>query len=196
MPFDPLELYIPSNPFYAAANAIVPAIVAFSMALGVALIPVNNKDGLLEALANIGDLLMKIASAVTKFAPFGLFAIAASAVGTLQLDELTRLQVYFFGYLTSWLVLTFWTLPALVAWATPCSFREAMNVARVPMVTAFATGSVLVVPAPGPSDDSIGRKGQCQTPGRQVRAVVQEPAGASLRRAHGRERRDIRPLHE
>ena len=39
-PFDPLTLYVPSNPFYSMANAVVPAVVVFSILLGVALISV------------------------------------------------------------------------------------------------------------------------------------------------------------
>ena len=37
------ELYVPSNPFYAMANSIVPGLVLFSSALGVALIGVPDK---------------------------------------------------------------------------------------------------------------------------------------------------------
>jgi len=42
-------------------------------------------------------------------------------------------------------MLAFWVLPALVAWATPFSFREVLRESQVAMVTAFATGTVLVV---------------------------------------------------
>jgi Na+/H+-dicarboxylate symporter len=38
--FNVLALYIPSNPFYSLANNIVPAVVVFSVAVGVALIGV------------------------------------------------------------------------------------------------------------------------------------------------------------
>jgi Na+/H+-dicarboxylate symporter len=40
-PFDPLTLYVPSNPFYSMANAVVPAVVVFSILLGLALISVK-----------------------------------------------------------------------------------------------------------------------------------------------------------
>jgi Na+/H+-dicarboxylate symporter len=42
-PFALGELYVPSNPFYAMANAIVPGLVLFSSAVGVALIGVPDK---------------------------------------------------------------------------------------------------------------------------------------------------------
>jgi Na+/H+-dicarboxylate symporter len=144
-PFDPLTLYVPSNPFYSMANAVVPAVVVFSILLGVALISVHDKDTLLSSLGSLSDALMRIASFVGRLAPLGIFAISAAAAGTLQLEEISRLQVYLWAYLGAWTVITFWTLPAIVAWSTPLTYRQVLRESRVPMVTAFATGTVLVV---------------------------------------------------
>ena len=144
-PFDPLTLYIPSNPFYSMANAVVPAVVTFSIMLGVALISVRDKDTLLTSMGTLSDALMKIASFVGKLATFGIFAISAAAAGTLKIEELSRLQIYLWAYLGAWTVITFWTLPAIVAWSTPLSYRQVLRESRVPMITAFATGTVLVV---------------------------------------------------
>src|SRR5262245_57104343 len=41
--FDFIKLYIPTNPFFSLANTIVPAIVVFSLAVGVALIGAPGK---------------------------------------------------------------------------------------------------------------------------------------------------------
>ncbi len=41
-----LQLYIPANPFFALANAIIPAIVVFSVMIGLALTGVKSKDAL------------------------------------------------------------------------------------------------------------------------------------------------------
>ena len=49
-PFDFIDLYIPSNPFFSLANNIVPAVVLFSVILGVALIGVERKAVLLDIL--------------------------------------------------------------------------------------------------------------------------------------------------
>ncbi len=143
--FDPLTLYIPANPFHALANTIVPAAVVFSIAMGLALISVGNKEGLLLGLQNLSDALMRIASFVAKLAPIGIFALTAAAAGTLDVQALARLQVYLWVYAVAWLVLTFFVLPMLVAWATPFAYREVMRDARTAMVTAFAAGTVLVV---------------------------------------------------
>ncbi len=143
--FDPLTLYIPANPFKSLANTIVPAVVVFSIAMGIALIPVRNKDGLILLLQNVSDALMKMASFVAKLAPIGIFALSAAAAGTLDFQALTRLQVYLWVYAGAWLVLTFFTLPMFVALATPFSYRDVIREARTPMVTALAAGTVLVV---------------------------------------------------
>ncbi len=140
-----LDLYIPANPFYAMANTIVPAIVLFSIFLGVALITVSQKEAFILSMQNLSDALMKMASAVAKSAPIGIFALSAAAAGTLHVEEFSRLQVYLEVYLAAWLILAFFTLPMLVARATPFSYSEIFKEARLAMVTAFATGTVLVV---------------------------------------------------
>ncbi len=143
--FDFLRLYIPANVFYSLANTIVPAVVVFSLLLGIALIHVNDKDGLIKLTVNLGDGLMRVASFVAKSAPLGIFAIAASAAGTLQPEELGRLQIFLWVYLIAWTLLTLVLLPLLIHWATPFSYREVMNMAGEAMITALATGTVLVV---------------------------------------------------
>ncbi|RUM87313.1 MAG: sodium:dicarboxylate symporter [Thermodesulfatator sp.] len=140
-----LDLYIPANPFYAMANTIVPAIVVFSIFLGVAMITVNKKDGFILGMQNLSDALMKMASVVAKLAPIGIFALSAAAAGTLDIEKLSRLQIYLWVYLAAWTILSFFALPMLVARATPFSYKDVFKEARLAMVTAFATGTVLVV---------------------------------------------------
>src|SRR5262245_38373138 len=49
-PFDFVGLYIPANPFNSLANSIVPAVVLFSVLLGVALMRVEGKARAIELL--------------------------------------------------------------------------------------------------------------------------------------------------
>ncbi|HEB27136.1 MAG TPA: cation:dicarboxylase symporter family transporter [Porticoccus sp.] len=142
---DLLSLYIPSNPFYSMANTMVPAIVVFSIFLGVAMIGVENKKQFLLSLQNVSSALMNIASAVAKIAPIGIFALSAAAAGTLDIVELNRLQIFLWGYFALWLIFVIFTLPMLVAWATPFTYAEVIRESKLAVVTAFATGTVLVV---------------------------------------------------
>lgn len=86
-----LQLFIPSNPFFSLANNIVPAVVVFSIAVGVALIAVDNKMALIELLMILSSALMKVTTEVAKLTPYGVFAIVASTAGTMGLEELGRL---------------------------------------------------------------------------------------------------------
>ncbi len=144
-PFDFLGLYIPSNPFFSMANSIVPAVVVFSIAVGIALIGVGNKQVLLDQLEVLSQALMRITKFVTRLAPYGVFAIAASAAGTMQTEEFGRLQVFLVTYILAALLLSFWVLPSLISALTPVTYRDLLTHGREAVVTAFATGNLLVV---------------------------------------------------
>jgi Na+/H+-dicarboxylate symporter len=144
-PFNFIDLYIPSNIFASLASTVVPAVVLFSLLMGVAVISVKNKDTLLTLATNVSDGLMGIASFVGKLAPFGIFAISIAAAGTLQPEDLGRLQVFLWVYLLAAALLAFVLLPLLLQGATPFSYREILSVAGEAMITAMATGTVLVV---------------------------------------------------
>ena len=100
--FDFLNLYIPANPFNALANNTVPAVVLFSMAVGVALIGVRNKDLLNQQLHIVVEALMRVTNFVVLLAPLGVFAIAADAAGTMNVADFGRWQVYLVTYLAAW----------------------------------------------------------------------------------------------
>jgi Na+/H+-dicarboxylate symporter/ABC-type amino acid transport substrate-binding protein len=144
-PIDFLQLYIPANPFSSMANAVIPAIVVFSVLIGLALTGVRNKNALLDPLAAVADALMGVTGFVTKLAPYGIFALSANAAGTLDIESLSRLQVYVVTYIVLALVLSFWLLPALVATVTPLRYGDILRSFRAPVITAFATGNVLIV---------------------------------------------------
>lgn len=143
--FNFVQLYIPSNIFASLSETIVPAVVLFSLLMGIALIKVNNKETFLILTTNIGDSLMKVASYVAKLAPLGIFAISASAAGTLAVEELGRLQVFLWVYIIAAALLALVFLPLLIHWATPFSYRQIMSTAGEAVITATATGTVLVV---------------------------------------------------
>lgn len=79
-----VDLFISANPFNAMANTAIPAVVLFSVLLGIGLITARQKrrtlvilDSLQQAVANVNTLVMK-------FAPLGVFCIALRAVNTLN----------------------------------------------------------------------------------------------------------------
>ena len=140
-----LTLFIPANPFYSLANNIVPAVVLFSVAVGLAVIGLEQKQVLLAPLAILNRAVTKVMNFVAGLMPFGVFAIVASAAGTLGLEDLAKLQVYLWTYVAMALVLSLWVLPACITSLTPLTYRQVMEYTQDVLITAFATGSALVV---------------------------------------------------
>jgi Na+/H+-dicarboxylate symporter/ABC-type amino acid transport substrate-binding protein len=142
---DFLQLYIPSNPFFSLANGIVPAVVVFSVMIGLALTGVRNKEVLIEPLSLLAEVLSKITGFVARLAPYGVFALIANATGTMSFGDLARLQVWVVIAVSVLSIIGLWLLPGLVCALTPLRHREVLKRLRTPLVTAFATGSSLVV---------------------------------------------------
>lgn len=140
-----LELYIPANPFHSLAENLIPAVVIFAIALGVALIGIREKEPFLVDLRIVCQALMKVAGMVVRLTPIGVFAISASAAGTMSVSELSKLQVYLIIFNAGCLILTFWVLPRLVAAITPFKYKDVIQVSRDALVTAFTTGNLFVV---------------------------------------------------
>ena len=144
-PFDLVNLYIPSNPFNSLANNVVPAVVLFSVVLGIALITVPKKAALLDALGVANEAVAKATRFIVSLTPYGMFAIAAVAAGTLAVEDIERLQVYLISYVAISLLLSLWVLPGLVAALTPVPYGALLSHTRDALVTAFMTSSLFVV---------------------------------------------------
>ena len=144
-PFDFLSLYIPTNPFNSLANNVVPAVVLFSLIVGVALIANPAKRRLLDVLEVASSTISRATSFVVSLTPYGVFAIAAVVAGTLSVDELARLQVYLVSYIGLAVLLSLWVLPGLVAALTPIPYRALLSRSRDALVLAFMTTSLFAV---------------------------------------------------
>ncbi len=143
--FDLVALYIPSNPFHSLANNVVPAVVLFSIILGIALMGVERKQGLIDLLHVAADALSRATRFVSRLTPYGLFAIAATAAGTLSLDELERLEIYLLAYCLAATLVSLWVLPGLVAAVTPIPARAIFRKTQDGLLTAFAAGDLFIV---------------------------------------------------
>lgn len=144
-PIDYFKLYIPANPFESMSSGAVPAMVIFSIALGAALISLEEKDQLLAVMATTSKALSKITATMIRILPIGVFAMSASAAGTLSIEEFASLQVYLISYFIVCLLLAFWILPQLISILTPVKYREVIELSRTALITAFATGNVFIL---------------------------------------------------
>ncbi len=140
-----VELYLPANIFYSLSKNLVPAVVFFSVLMGFALISVDGKDRVLAVFEGLAAALARINGAIVQLTPYGIFAIAAAAAGTMTIEEVARVQVYLVTYISLALLVTFWIFPGLVAALSGISFRVVLATFRDTLVTAFATGNQFVV---------------------------------------------------
>ena len=143
--FNLIELFIPSNPFNAFANAVIPSVVLFSIFIGVGLMPLKNKRHVLTVLGSLQNSVSNISNLVMRFAPIGVFCLGWRAASTLDASQLDGLMIYVVSALILVLLLSFVVFPALLATITPFSYRAILRASREAMVTAFATGSFFVV---------------------------------------------------
>ena len=142
---DFIGLYIPSNPFYSLSANKVPAIVLFSIVVGIGLMQVPNKENFLNSLDVINKALNQVNKLVIKLTPIGVFAIAAATVGTISWDQLGKLQTYLIIYTVVVLIMTLWVLPVLIAAVTPFKYKDIFKFTRATLLTIFATGKIIVV---------------------------------------------------
>ena len=139
------QLFIPANPFRALANNSIPAVVVFSMGLGIALMTVPNKSRLLEPLDIALDALSELNKLVVKLTPVGMFAIVAHTAGTIHLNQFSLIQGYLLTYCVATLILSLLVLPILVSAVTPFSYRDVTRASRDPLIAAFVIGNTFVV---------------------------------------------------
>jgi Na+/H+-dicarboxylate symporter/ABC-type amino acid transport substrate-binding protein len=144
-PFNFVELYIPSNPFHSLANNIVPAVVLFSILLGIAIMRLENKGPFLDVLQVADDAISRVARFVITLTPYGIFAIASVATGTLKTNEIEKIEVYLLTYILIVLVTSLWLLPGLVAAITPIRWRDILGPTRDSLITAFLVGDLFIV---------------------------------------------------
>jgi Na+/H+-dicarboxylate symporter/ABC-type amino acid transport substrate-binding protein len=143
--FNFIDLYIPANPFNSLANNVVPAVVLFSVVLGVAVVGVVHRERLLDVLLVARDAVSAATRFVTSLTPYGLFAIAATAAGTLGLEQVGRLQIYLVAYVVVALMVSLWVLPGLVSVLTPIRARDVLGESRDALITAFIAGDLFIV---------------------------------------------------
>ena len=139
------DLFIPTNPFRSLAEGMIPAVVLFSLATGLAVINIPAKQPLLDSLSVLLKALQSVSGMVFRITPIGVFALSAVAVGTMGVEQMNRLQAYMLGYITAAMLLTFVILPAAVCILTPFKYREILSAIRDLLILGFLTLNVFVI---------------------------------------------------
>ena len=143
--FDFISLFIPSNPFRSMAENHVPAVVLFSILCGAAIIGMESKENILRTLNTMQDVLGRVTGFIVNLSPVGVFFIVASAAGTMNIEEMARLQGYLVLMTVFILAISFLLVPAVITTLTPFKSKDVSPLLRASFVLAFATGKTLVV---------------------------------------------------
>lgn len=139
------DLYIPSNPFKSLADNTIPAIVVFSLFLGIALVNIKNKEQLIAPALILLEALSKITKGIVAYLPIGIFAISAASAGTIQAEDFEKLEIYFIVYIVTAITLSFWIIPFFVSALTPFKYSDVVQGCRNILITAFASGNLFIL---------------------------------------------------
>ena len=133
---------IPTNPLGAMAEGAMLQVIAFAVIIGFGISRVGVKaEGLLRLIEQANDVLMYLVQAVMKFAPYGAFALIATAIGSQGMSAIAAMGKYMFVVLIVLLlhlVITYGTGISLLGKMNPIKFIKGFSPA---MVVAFSTSS-------------------------------------------------------
>jgi ABC-type amino acid transport substrate-binding protein len=109
------------------------------------MIGIKNKHNLIQDLSILSTALTRVARFVVYLTPIGVFAISASAAGTMTVQEFGRLQAYFIPFILAAILFTFWILPAMVMACTPFKYKDIVGLSKDALITAFTTSNLFII---------------------------------------------------
>lgn len=137
-------LLIPDNIFSALSNNIVPAIVIFSLLIGIALIYIKEKEVIMKGMENLVQALTRITSWIARITPLGTFLIIANQVGTIELSTVKQVSTYVILYIIGVSVVIFWIFPRLINMMTSIPSYKWLQQLLPILVLAYTTNVVIV----------------------------------------------------
>ena len=138
------ELLIPDNIFYDLSTNTVPAVVIFSLLIGIALMHIKEKQTFLYWLQHWVEALTNITSWIARITPYGTFIIIANQIGTIQLSTVKQVSTYIILYILGLALITFWIFPRLTSMLTSIpSYRWLQQLFPI-LLLAYTTNVVIV----------------------------------------------------
>lgn len=138
------ELLIPENIFFSLSNNIVPAVVIFSVLIGIALMHLKQKEMLMSSLQTIVDALTRVTSWISRITPIGTFLIMAQQVGTIQPSTVKQVSTYLILYIIGTSFVIFWIFPRLVSMLTRLPALHWLKLMLPVLLLAYTTNVVIV----------------------------------------------------
>lgn len=134
-----LNYLVPENPLYDLMNNIIPAIAAFGLIFGIALMHLSSKEPVLSFLGKGTQLIEKILHWLAIASPIGIFTHVAVVFGTVSFEEVYSLAFYVIAFILAALVITLWILPALISSLTPLTYTDVLKGFKAVCILPFAT---------------------------------------------------------
>jgi Na+/H+-dicarboxylate symporter/ABC-type amino acid transport substrate-binding protein len=141
---DCAELLIPDNIFFALANNVVPAIVIFSLLIGIALMYIKEKEVMMRGMDNLVQVLTRITAWIARITPIGTFLIIANQVGTIQLSTVKQVSTYVILFIIGTSIVVFWIFPRLTNMLTSIPSYKWLQQLLPILVLAYTTNVVIV----------------------------------------------------
>src|SRR5579872_2504018 len=138
------ELLIPENIFNALSSNIVPAIVIFSLLIGIAMMHLKEKQTTMSLLENLVASLTRITRWISRITPLGTFIIIANQVGTIELSTVKEISTYLILYILTICTVVFWIFPRIVSMLTTISATKWIKDLFPILLLAYTTNVVIV----------------------------------------------------
>lgn len=138
------ELLIPENIFAALSNNILPAVVVFSVLIGISLMYMKEKTAIMSTLETLVQALTRITSWISRITPIGTFIIMANQVGTVEISTLKQMSTYLILFILSTCLIVFWVCPRLISTLTPIRALAWLRYSIPFLLLAYTTNVVIV----------------------------------------------------
>jgi Na+/H+-dicarboxylate symporter len=138
------ELLIPENIFYDLSRNIIPAIVIFSLLIGIALMRLKEKHVLIQGFQLLVEALTRITGWIAKITPLGTFLIIANQAGTIQFSTVKQVSSYIILYILCVSIVLFWIFPRIMSMLTAIpSYRWLQQTFPI-LLLAYTTNMVII----------------------------------------------------
>ncbi len=124
---------------YGLFNNIVPVVVLFSLGFGLSIMYLKEKEPLLSLLERVNSCLDKIIKWISFIAPIGIFAHVSYVVGSINFNDLGKLQLYIGLIIFITLFMSLWMLPILVSTLSSIPYKELLQEYKIVSLLPFAT---------------------------------------------------------
>lgn len=144
---DLLRLLLPANFFADVSGNQVPAVVVFTLLIGIALQKAKGKETLISVLETMRQASLTVWNWVVKLAPVAVFAMLAETAGTVAPAQAGSLLLYIALFFGGTLFLAFVAIPLAASVFLPLSAGGFVKALRDAFVLAVVT-SLSVVSLP------------------------------------------------